>query len=129
MDTTETQAKDIIQDWIEISRQKLTRNTFDQGDLDRLAGLVDGPRQQVLYLYSKSTNMRSPLASWMLCDPMQPHEPTLPSDEPPYDSVIEALADGWRVVQFPVLKLYSYEDVDNDYLGYEFILEKLKRMK
>ena len=129
MDTTETQAKDIIQDWIEISRQKLTRNTFDESDLDRLAGLVDGPRQQVLYLYSKSTNMRSPLASWMLCDPTQPYELTLPSDEPPYGSVIEALADGWRVVQFPVLKLYSYEDVDNDYLGYEFILEKLKRTK
>jgi hypothetical protein len=49
----------------------------------------------------------------------------LPDDQPPYASVIDAVADGWRVVQFPVTKLYSYQDVDNDYLGYEFILEKM----
>ena len=120
---------DAIEDWIDISRDKVTRNAFGESDLDQLCGLIQQPRQLVLYLYSKSTNMRSPLASWMLYDPTQPQEPALPNDTPPYGSVIEALADGWRVVQFPVSKLYSYEDVDNDYLGYEFILEKLKRSR
>jgi len=118
-----------VDDWVEASREKVNRGAFVEGDLDRLSELIERPRQQVLYLYSKSTNMRSPLASWILYDPTQPQEPTLPNDEPPYGSVIEALADGWRIVQFPVSKLYSFEDVDNDYLGYEFILEKLKRTK
>ncbi len=125
----DTMTPTAVDDWVEASREKVNRGAFVEGDLDRLAELIERPRQQVLYLYSKSTNMRSPLASWILYDPTQPQEPTLPNDEPPYGSVIEALADGWRIVQFPVSKLYSFEDVDNDYLGYEFILEKLKRTK
>jgi hypothetical protein len=124
-----TQSPDAVSLWIEASREKVKRNGFAEEDLDQLAGLIEQPRQLVLYLYSKSTNMRSPLASWMLFDPTRPQEPALQNDEPPYGSVIEAMADGWRVVQFPVSKLYSYEDVDNDYLGYEFILEKLKRTR
>ncbi len=114
-----------VDEWIAASRQKVKGGGLVAEDLDRLASLLESPRQQVLYLYSKSTNMRSPLASWALYDPTEPHEPTLPEDESPYGSVLDAVADGWRIVQFPVTKLYSYDNVDNDYLGYEFILEKL----
>jgi hypothetical protein len=28
-------------------------------------------------------------------------------------------------VQFPIAKLYDYEGQDNDYLGFEFVLEKI----
>ena len=129
LEKTETQKTDVVELWIENSREKVARGSLTVSDLDRLAELTSEPRQQVLYLYSKSTNMRAPLAGWTLYDPTVPQEPQLPSDDPPYSSVIEALADGWRVVQFPVLKLYSHETVDNDYLGYEFILEKLIRTK
>ena len=114
-----------VEEWIAMSREKVKGDGLEEADLGRLAGLIEGGRQQVLYLYSKSTNMRSSLASWVRYDPTRPHEPTLPEDEPPYRSVLDAVADGWRVVQFPVSKLYTYESVDNDYLGYEFILEKL----
>ena len=86
--------------------------------------LLAEPRQLVLYLYSKSTNMRSAIASWALYDPTVPYEPTLPSQDVPYDSVIEAVNDGWRIVQFPRAELYQFSDIDNTYLGYEFILEK-----
>ena len=113
-----------VEEWIVASREKVNGDGLDEADLDRLAALIEGRRQQVLYLYSKSTNMRSPLASWVLYDPTWPQEPTLPEHEPPYGSVLDAVADGWRVVQFPVSKLHTYESVDNDYLGYEFILEK-----
>jgi hypothetical protein len=113
--------------WIDSSRRKVAQGDFQTADLDCLEALVTSPRQQVLYLYSKSTNMRSKLAGWTLYDPTQPQAPALPSDAPPYESVIEALEDGWRIVQFPILKLYSHETVDNDYLGYEFILEKMVR--
>ena len=115
---------DAVEEWIATSREKVKVHVFTEADLDRLAELTGHPRQQVMYLYSKSTNMRSPLASWVLYDPTRSQEPTLPGDEPPYGSVLDAVADGWRVVQFPVTKLYTYESVDNDYLGYEFILEK-----
>ena len=114
-----------IGEWLATSRQKLNDGTLTSADLDRLEGLATSQRQLVLYLYSKSTNMRSPVASWMLYDATQPQEPTLPSQAAPYDSVFAAVADCWRIVQFPDAKLYSYDDVDNNYLGFEFILEKM----
>jgi hypothetical protein len=114
-----------IREWVATSRQKLASGTLTTDDLDRLADLADQPRQLVLYLYSKSSNMRSPLASWMRYDATQPQEPQLPSQEPPYASVLAAVADGWRIVQFPDTKQYPYQGVDNDYLSFEFILEKM----
>ena len=114
-----------VKEWLVQAREKLRDQPLTTTDLDRLEAQLDEPRQKVLYLYSKSTNMRSPLASWALYDPSRPQEPTLPSAEAPYESVLAALADGWRVVQFPIAKLYDYEGQDNDYLGFEFILEKI----
>lgn len=114
-----------IGEWLATSRRKLEAGELTAADLDRLEALAVTPTQQVLYLYSKSTNMRSSIASWMLYDATRPQEPTLPSQDVPYDSVLAAVADGWRIVQFPDAKLYSYQGVDNDYLGFEFILEKM----
>ena len=110
--------------WLDKSRKKLQAGNFTEADLQRLEMLLIEPRQMVLYLYSKSTNMRSAIASWALYDPTVPYEPTLPSQDTPYDSVIEAVNDGWRIVQFPRAELYQFSDIDNTYLGYEFILEK-----
>ena len=64
-----------IGEWLATSRQKLNDGTLTSADLDRLEGLATSQRQLVLYLYSKSTNMRSAVASWMLYDATQPQEP------------------------------------------------------
>ena len=117
--------REAVKEWLVQARGKLADEPLATADLDRLEAQLAKPRQRVLYLYSKSTNMRSSLASWALYDPDQPQIPTLPSAEAPYDSVLAALADGWRVVQFPIAKLYDYEGQDNDYLGFEFVLEKI----
>ena len=116
---------EVVKTWLAQARGKLPNEPLATADLDRLEVQLEQPRQQVLYLYSKSTNMRSQLASWAFYDPTRPQQPTLPSAEAPYDSVLSALADGWRVVQFPIAKLYAYEGQENDYLGFEFILEKI----
>ena len=132
--------REAVKNWLAQSREKLAAAALSAADLDHLESLLAvsemgaahsdaapaaPPRQQVLYLYAKSTNMRSPLASWALYDPTVPQEPTLPNAEPPYESVLAAVAEGWRVVQFPIAKLYAYEGQDNDYLGFEFVLERL----
>lgn len=116
--------KPILKQWIDDSREKLKAGDFTENDLLQLEELLTEPKQMVLYLYSKSTNMRSPIVSWALYDATQPHEATLPSEEMPYPSVIGAVEDGWRIVQFPIPRLSRFSDIDNDYLGYEFILEK-----
>ena len=109
--------KAAFEEWIAPSREKMRTGSLEAADLDQLEALLAGPR-------SRSSNMRSGISSWVLYDSTQPHEPTLPAQEPPYGSVLEAVADGWRIVQFPISKLYSYQAMDNDYLGFEFILEK-----
>ena len=113
-----------VKQWLDESRKKLQAGNLTEADLQRLEAILTEPRQMVLYLYSKSTSMRSAIASWALYDPTVSYEPTLPSQDTPYDSVIEAVNDGWRIVQFPRAELYQFSDVDNTYLGYEFILEK-----
>ena len=45
-------------------------------------------------------------------------------DEWPYNSVLEAMDDGWHVIKFPEMALMLQEDKTFG-LGCEFILEKL----
>jgi hypothetical protein len=113
-----------VKRWIKESRTKLKTTPLDAADLDQLETLMKEPRQLILYLTATSTNMRSGVVSWALYDSTKAHEPTLLSDESPYNNVLDAVADGWRVAQFPVINLYEYKDLENDYVGFEFILEK-----
>lgn len=116
--------REAIRGWIEASREKLGTGTLGEGDLQRLETLVAEPTQRILYLYSRSTNMRARIIGWVLYDPTCPDEPKLPSQDSPYPSVIDAVRDGWRIVQFPIPELREFSEVDNRYLGYEFVLEK-----
>jgi len=114
-----------IRQWIAESRRKLDDRALDARDLDQLEVLLESPlRPKIMYLTARSTNMRSGIVGWVVFVPGEKPELRLPGDEPPYDSVLEAVADGWRVVQYPIPKLYEYKDLENDYVGFDFILEK-----
>lgn len=121
-----------IRRWIAESRKKLDGKGLDDGDLNQLEALLDngprplddGPRPKIMYLTARSTNMRSGIVGWVEFVPGEKPKLKLPGDEPPYESVLEAVADGWRVVQYPIPKLYEYKDLENDYVGFDFILEK-----
>ena len=116
--------KSAINDWLDSCIQKLNAGELTEIDLRRVTTILNSEKQLLLYLYSKSTNLRSPLGGWAVYDATAPDEPVLPSQEPPYASVLDAVRDGWRIVQFPRPELYNFTDVDNAYLTYEFILEK-----
>ena len=119
-----------IQDWIQTGREKYHAGKLSDQDFDRLERLIETKKQKVIYLYSKSTSMRSQMfRAGLVYDPNNQDEPELSSQESPYESVMSAVRDGWRIVQFPISKLYSCPDVDNDYLGYEFVLEKIGQGK
>lgn len=114
-----------IRQWIAKSRRKLEGQGLDGGDLDHLEALLENPsRPKIMYLTARSINMRSGIVGWAVFVPGEGPELKLPGDEPPYESVLEAIADGWRVVQYPINKLYEYKDLENDYVGFDFILEK-----
>ena len=120
----EIRVKPAIKEWLENCTKKLKLGELTETDLHSVKAVLDSEKQLILYLYSKSTNLRSPLGGWALYDTTVPDEPVLPSQDAPYTSVLDAVNDGWRIVQFPRPELYNFSDVDNAYLTYEFILEK-----
>ena len=117
-----------VRDWLDGCLVKLRSGALTEADLRHGARVLEAQppaRQTLLYLYSKSTNLRSSLGAWALYDPAAADEPALPSQDAPYGSVLDAVRDGWRIVQFPRPEVYRFSDMDNAYLGFEFILEKM----
>ena len=117
-----------VREWLDGCLEKLRAGVLTEADLRQGASVLEAehaPRQRLLYLYSKSTNPRSSLSAWTLYDPAASDDPVLPSQDVPYASVLDAVRDGWRIVQFPRPEVYRFSDLDNAYLGFEFILEKV----
>ena len=119
--------KQQIQDWLD----KLRAGTLVEADLqqalDRLDETSDddSPRQQqLLYLNTGNTGVDSQVLGMALVEKGEIIEGPDDVDEWPYNSVLEAMNDGWRVIKFPEMALLLQEDKTFG-LGCEFILEKL----
>ena len=85
------------------------------------------PRQRLLYLHACTPSVFSEILGFTLIEPTRGYqvEITAEAQEWPYQTVHEALVDGWQVVQFPYLQA-PFDDTDLDVVGYEFILQKLE---
>ena len=104
---------------------QLDQGTLTRQHLQKTFDLVTGceRRQDLLYLQACESSLHATLLGFrLLVDGTYVDEPD--SDEKwPYDSVIDAIGDGWRVISFPNMALYL--DENRTYgLGFEFILEK-----
>ncbi|MEE2657120.1 MAG: hypothetical protein VX733_01370 [Candidatus Latescibacterota bacterium] len=91
---------------------------------------MPAPRQDLLILYAHSPDLHSRVVSWSRYDGAGESKHTSgDSDEPPYDSVVEAMRDGWRVIQFPQqYPAFPGMEYRTSYLRYEYILEQLKEI-
>tara|TARA_Y100001936_G_C16093405_1_gene688945 strand:+ start:147 stop:416 length:270 start_codon:yes stop_codon:yes gene_type:complete len=82
-------------------------------------------RQRVLYLNTVSRSLRAAVVGFALHEPETSDAPQVEVDAViPYQSVHEAILDGWRVVHFPDQRL----DINPEQVGafgYEFILERM----
>ena len=107
-----------IEQWLD----KLRRGALVAADLQ--AALEAAPQQRLLYLQTASTGVDSQVLGMALVHEGQILEGPEDPEDWPYQSVLEALADGWRVVKFPELALLLEEDKTIG-LGCEFILEKI----
>ena len=86
-------------------------------------------RQKVLFLYSSHSDFTSAIVAWSLYDGVtgKPTEAFGADIAPPYKTVLEAMHDGWRVMQVSPLQDKPVEDPHQvSYLKYETILEKLE---
>ena len=84
-------------------------------------------RQQVLVLYLKSSALDTQVIGWANYDGTGKTDHMAgDSDEAPYRTGIDALRDGWRLIQAaPLVPHASGDEFRTSYLKYEFFFEKL----
>ena len=84
-------------------------------------------RQQVLVLYTATSALDDRVIAWSSYDGTGRTHPTMgDSDEPPYKTGLEALIDGWRLLQLSQLQAHQPgHEYDVAYLPYEFVFERI----
>lgn len=102
--------------------------TLTEQDLESALKSLDEPtvlkRQRLLYLQASNTSVTSPIEGMSIVDNDGVHDgPDNPVDWP-YQTVHEAMQDGWRIVHFPEMTLMLVGEEETHGLGCEFILEK-----
>ncbi|MDP6985174.1 MAG: hypothetical protein QGG05_19020, partial [Candidatus Latescibacteria bacterium] len=87
-------------------------------------------RQKLLVLYAHSPDLKSRVVSWATYDGTGRSSPgSGDEDKPPYGSVVAAMEDGWRVIQFPQQSMaHPGMEYHTSYLRYEYILEQLEEI-
>ena len=86
-------------------------------------------RQKLLFLYLANSNLESQVVAWSFYDGTckENFEAGGENQDPPYKSVLDAMRDGWRVIQVPQLKAPQVgREYQVDYLDFEFVLEKME---
>ena len=86
---------------------KFRAGTLTEGDLQRALESLNGQtqaapsRQRLLYLQASSTLVTSPVEGMSIVDSDGVNDgPDNPNDWP-YQTVYDAICDGWRVIKFP----------------------------
>jgi hypothetical protein len=80
--------------------------------------------QDLLYLQATRTSLTSQIVGMtMICDG-KVDEGAADADDWPYQTVLEAVQDGWRIISFPNMALMTVDIKEAYGLGFEFILEK-----
>ena len=84
-------------------------------------------RQRLLYLHARTPSVFSPLIGYTAIEPIKDFRTEISATEFdwPYNTVHDAMVDGWQIVQFPHLQA-PFDDKELDVVGYEFILQKLE---
>jgi hypothetical protein len=87
-------------------------------------------RQQVLVLYLADSALDSGVVAWSLYDGTGRTNPVTGDDDtPPYETGLDALKDGWRVIQFPqLIPPYPGLEYSTSFLKHEFIFERLEEI-
>jgi hypothetical protein len=90
-------------------------------------GAVPVLRQQVLVLYLANSALDSYVIGWSQYDGTGRTSPaTGDSEEPPYETGLDALKDGWRLFQAAqLIPPYPGHEYDISFLKHEFFFERI----
>jgi hypothetical protein len=91
------------------------------------AATASGTRQQLLILCAASPDLRSAIVAWSLYDGAGDRTSISgDADVPPYESVLAAMRDGWRVLQLPATQRAAPgTEHETSFLKWEYVLERI----
>lgn len=108
---------------------ELKAGTLTEPDLLKISEMVKEStayRQDVLYLQARTSSPVSEVMGMRIIEKGDISDGPSDPEEWPYETVLDAVRDGWRIIKFPEMALML--DEKRTYgLGYEFILERLSR--
>lgn len=119
-----------VSQWLTQVEGKAASTGITQEDLQGLKQVVTQatPRQRLLYLQTRTPSVTAPVIGMAQHEPHKGQTDTLRTrSEWPYETVHDAIVDGWQVIHFPNL-MAPYDDRELSYVGYEFILQKVEEI-
>lgn len=82
-------------------------------------------RQQVLMMWLASSSLDSRVLGWSFFDGSDGAGPGVP-DDPPYPTGVDALRDGWRLLQMsPLIAPTPGHERETSFLKHEFVFERM----
>ena len=125
-----TLLKDQLAAWLEGADQKVANGGLTEADLAELKNMMNAaePRQRLLYLHVREPSIYAEVIGMADHKPYPDGRDRLYTRQDwPYNTVHDAVVDGWFVVRFPEIRV-PYDDYEVDYLGFEFVLQKTEEI-
>ncbi len=122
--------KDKVAGWLQHADEKLANGGIEAADLAELKRALTSaePRQRLLYLHVREPSVYAEVIGMAEHGPGPAGRDRLRTRADwPYNNVHEAISDGWFVVRFPEIRV-PYDDYEVDYLGFEFVLQKVEEV-
>ena len=115
-----------VKEQLEQCLDKFRAGTLTEQDLQQALENIDtvAKPQRLLYLQATNTSVTSSVEGMSIVDSDGVHNGPDEPEEWPYQTVHEAMLDGWRIVKFPEMTLMLVGENETYGLGCEFILEK-----
>lgn len=107
----------------ELQQGTLTEANLRKGIAD-VVGADSPKRQDVLYLQAVTTSPGAAVVGMLLVEDGELREGPPDPEDWPYQTVLEAVRDGWRIISFPNMALLAVDEKEFYGLGAEFILER-----
>ena len=120
---TETQKETVEALAAELQQGTLTEAGLCKGIAD-IVEMENPKRQDILYLQAVTTSPGAAVVGMLLVEDGELREGPPNSDDWPYQTVLDAVRDGWRIISFPNMALLAVDEKEFYGLGAEFILER-----
>ena len=107
----------------ELQQETLTEASLRKGIVD-IVGMDNPKRQDVLYLQAVTTSPGAAVVGMLLVEDGELREGPPNPEDWPYQTVLDAVREGWRIISFPNMALLAVDEKEFYGLGAEFILER-----